>query len=111
MIESQNTKAYDSPSDYECQEGYRHCLLDKLHNLRQGDLSVRDYIARFEDLTRRCDVTKHCSLTKTIFIFGLRPDIKRTIITSSYGVDSIEYAFSFALKRDLVFKGIVSAKA
>jgi len=43
MIESQNTKAYDDLSDYECQESYRHRLLDKLHNLRQDDLSVRDY--------------------------------------------------------------------
>jgi len=38
-IESQNTKAHDDPSDYECHESYRHRLLDKLHNLRQGDLS------------------------------------------------------------------------
>ena len=49
MIESQNTTAHDDPIDHECQEGYMHRLLDKLHNLHQGDLSVRDYIARFSD--------------------------------------------------------------
>ena len=50
-IKSQNTKVHDSPGDYECQEGCRHRLLEKLHNLCQGDLSIRDHIARFEDLT------------------------------------------------------------
>jgi len=33
------------------------------------------------------------------------------MITSSYGVDSIEDAFEFALKMDLTFKGRVSIKA
>jgi len=42
--------------------------LDKLHNLSLGDLSVRHYIARFEDLTRRCDMREHYSLTITGFI-------------------------------------------
>ena len=50
-IESQNTKVHDGPSDYECHEGYMHRLLYKLHNLRQGDLFVRDYITIFENLT------------------------------------------------------------
>jgi len=49
MIESQNTTAHGDPIDHECKEGYMHRLLDKLHNLHQGDLSVRDYIARFSD--------------------------------------------------------------
>jgi len=30
--------------------------LDNLHNLCQGDLSVREFIARFEDLTCHYDV-------------------------------------------------------
>jgi len=32
------------------------------------------------------------------------------MITSSYGVDSVEDAFNFALKTNLNFKGIVNAK-
>jgi len=108
--ESQNTKANDSLSDYECHEGYRHRLLDKLHNLCQGDLFVRDYRARFEDLTRRCEVIKHCSLTIIRFVSSLRSDIRRAMNTSSYCVDYIEDAFGFALKIDLTFKGIVSAR-
>jgi len=42
--------------------------LDKLHNLRQGDLSIRDYIARFENLTCRYDVREHHSQTITRFV-------------------------------------------
>jgi len=37
-------------------EYYRNHLLDKLHNLRQSDISVQDYRANFEDLTFCCDV-------------------------------------------------------
>ena len=35
--------------------------LEQLYNLRQGNLSIRDYIDRFENLTRRCDVREHRS--------------------------------------------------
>jgi len=84
--------------------------LDQLYNLRQGDLSVKDYITRFEDLTRRCDVREHRSYTITRFVSGIRSNIRRSIITSFYGVDSVEDAFNFVLKIDLTFKGIVSAK-
>jgi len=37
-------------------EYYRNRLLDQLHNLRPRDISVQDYIAKFEDLTLCCDV-------------------------------------------------------
>ena len=37
-------------------EFYRDRFLDKLHNLRQGNMSVWDYIARFDDLTLHYDV-------------------------------------------------------
>ena len=90
MIKSQNTKTEDGSSDYECHEGYRHGLLDKLHNLRQGDLSVRDYIDRFEYLTRHCDVRERRS---------------QIIIRFVYGVDFIEDAFDFTLKIDLISRG------
>ena len=79
-------------------EGYRHRLFDKLHNLHQGDLSVRNYIARFEELTCRCDMREHHFWTIIKFVSGLRSDIRCAMITSSYSVDPIEDAFSFALK-------------
>ena len=90
MIKSLNTKTEDGSSDYECHEGYRHDLLDKLHNLRQDDLSVTDYIDRFEYLTRHYDVREHRS---------------QTIIRFVYGVDFVENAFDFTLKIDLISRG------
>ena len=84
--------------------------LDKLHNLYKGDLSVRDYIARFENLTHRYDVGEYRSLTITRFVSGLKSNIRRAMIISSYGVDFTEDTFDFTLKIDLTFKRIVNAK-
>ena len=84
--------------------------LDKLYNLHQGDLSFSDYIIRFEDLSRCCDVREHGSLTITRFDSGLRSDIRHAMITRSYSVDSVEEAFDFTLKIDVTFKRIVNAK-
>ena len=96
--------------DHMIKQLWERITLDQLHNLRQDDLSIREYIARFEDLTRRHDVRKHRSQTISRFVSGLRPNIWHAIITSSYGVDSIKDTFAFALKIDLTFKGIVSVK-
>jgi len=38
---------------------YRDHLLDKLHNLHLGHMSVQDYIATFEDLTCHSDMSEH----------------------------------------------------
>jgi len=72
-------------------------------------MSVQDYIARFEDLTLRCDVREHRSQTVTRFIWGLRSRIRHVIITSSYGLDTVEETFDVALKIDLTFKRLVNA--
>ena len=37
-------------------DSYKHCLLDKLHNLRQSSRSIQDYTIEFDDLILRCDV-------------------------------------------------------
>ena len=34
-------------------------VLDQLHNFRQDDMSVQDYIAKFEDLTLHYDLREH----------------------------------------------------
>ena len=49
-------------------EYYRDHFLDQLYNLRQSDMPVQDYIAKFEDLILCCDVREHCSYTVTKFI-------------------------------------------
>ena len=85
--------------------------LDQLYNLLQGDLSVRDYIVIFEDLTRRCDVREHHSQIITRFVSSLRYNIRCATIISFYGVNFTEDVFDFTLKIDLTFKRIVSVKA
>jgi len=51
-------------------EYYRNRLLDQSHNLRQGDMSVQVYIAKFENLTLCCDVREHHSHIVTRFVWG-----------------------------------------
>ena len=46
-------------------EYFRNHLLDQLYNVRQGDMPVQDYIAKFENLILCCDVREHCSHTVT----------------------------------------------
>ena len=77
---------------------YRNRLLDQLHNLRQTDMSIQDYIAKFEDLTLRYDERWHRSHIVTSFVWGLRSKIRRPVITGSYDLDIIEEAFNVVLK-------------
>jgi len=73
----------------------QHCrdhLLDQLHNLRQGHMSVQDYVIVFKDLTHRTDVREHYSETITRFACGLRSKIRRVMITNSYDLNTVEEA-------------------
>ena len=92
-------------------QNYRGHLLDQLHNLRQGHMSVQDYIAIFKDFTHRSDVREHHSETITMFVWGLQPKIRRGMITDSYDLNTVEEAFDVALKIDLAFKTLANAKA
>ena len=56
-------------------EYYRNRLLHQLHNFRQGNMLVHDYITKFEDLTLHCDVSEYHSHTVARFVWGLRPKI------------------------------------
>jgi len=40
-------------------DSYKHRLLDKLHNLRQGSRSVQEYTTDFDDLTLHCEVQEY----------------------------------------------------
>ena len=82
-------------------EYYKNRLLDQLHRLRQSDMSVQNYITKFEDLTLYCDVREHRSQTITRFVWGLRSKIRRVMITDSYDLDTVEEVFDVALKIDV----------
>ena len=51
---------------------YKNHRLYQLQNLQQGHMPVQDYIAIFEDLTRRSDVREHHSQTITRFVWGFK---------------------------------------
>ena len=87
---------------------YRDPYLDQLHNLHQGHMSVLDYITIFKDLTHCSNVCEHHSETITMFVLGLRPKIRRAMITGPYDLDTVEEAFDVALKLDLTFKTLVN---
>ena len=87
-------------------EFYRNHLLDKLHNLHQGNISFRDYIAIFDNLTLRCDVREDHYQAIPSFCSALGSNIRRVMLTSSYHVDSGEKAFHLALELELCFKRI-----
>ena len=74
-------------------------------------MSVQDYIAVFEDLTRHNNVRELCSETITKFVWGLRSKIKHAMITGSYNLDTVEEVFDVAFKINLIFKTLVNAKA
>ena len=67
-------------------------------------MSFEDYIAKFENLTLRCNVREHHSQIVTRFVCGLRSKIRRAMIIGSYNLDTIEEVFDVALKTDLLSK-------
>ena len=73
-------------------------------------MSVQEYIAKFEDLTLRCDVRKHRCHTVIRFACGLRSKIKCVMITGSYDLDTVEEPFDVSLKIELTFKRLVNVK-
>ena len=73
-------------------------------------MSVQDYITIFKDLTHRIDVSEHQSETINRFVWGLKPKIKRGMITGPYDLHIVEEAFDVTLKIDLTFKMLVNAK-
>ena len=60
-------------------------------------MSVHDYIVIFEDLTRHSDMREHRSETIIMFVWGLRPKIRRAMIIGSYDLDTAKEVFYVAL--------------
>ena len=66
---------------------YKDPHLDQLHNLHHSHMSVHDYIVISKDLTTQSEVRKNPSEIVTKFVWGLRPKIKRAMITDPYNLD------------------------
>ncbi|KAK8951705.1 hypothetical protein KSP39_PZI004648 [Platanthera zijinensis] len=75
---------------------YRDQLLDQLYALRQGSLSVADYMTRFDELVVRSDILEEPIATASRFRVGLRAEIRRELIP--HRLETIEQVFQLALE-------------
>ncbi|CAB4303391.1 unnamed protein product [Prunus armeniaca] len=59
---------------------YEQSFLDKWQTLRQDDMLVAEYIAKFEEFMLRCDIREDRRMTLSRFRSGLRPELQRELI-------------------------------
>ena len=77
-------------------ESYRQRLLDKLHNFRQGSMSIQDYMTAFDVITLHYEVQEDCLHVIFRFCLGLRSDIQCTMLIHSRNVTSLAQASQLA---------------
>ncbi|XP_042437074.1 uncharacterized protein LOC122023042 [Zingiber officinale] len=65
-------------------DNYRQDTFLKYHNFKQKDLSVEDYVAKFENLMMRCDVFEPEEQIIARFLEGLRYEIGNVVQLQSY---------------------------
>ena len=58
---------------------YHQRLLDQWHRLTQGNKSVTEYIAKFDELAMRCGINESESVILSRFRSGLHDDVKREL--------------------------------
>ena len=75
-------------------ESYQQRLLDQWQRLTQGNRSVTDYIAKFDEFLSRCQVREAEAVVLSRFRAGLREDLQRELILR--GVNSLFLAYQMA---------------
>ncbi|KAK8923695.1 hypothetical protein KSP39_PZI019139 [Platanthera zijinensis] len=75
---------------------YRGQLFEQLQNLRQGTLTVAEYMARFDELIVRSDVSEEPIATASRFKAGLRADIRRELIP--HRLETVDQIFQLSLE-------------
>ena len=78
---------------------YRSMIIDEWNHLQQGDGSVVDYIARFDDLMIRCNVDKEPVATLARFRAGLRLEYQRELVM--HEVSTLEKAYRYTTNMEL----------
>ena len=78
---------------------YRPMIIDEWQHLRQGDGTVGDYIARFDDLMIRCNIDEEPLATLARFRAGLRPEYQRELILQE--VSTLEKAYRYTSNMEL----------
>ena len=78
---------------------YRQMIIDEWQRLREGDGTVADYIARFDELMIRCNIDEEPVATLAHFRAGLRPNYQRELILQE--ISTLEKAYRFATNMEL----------
>ncbi|KAK8926104.1 hypothetical protein KSP39_PZI018936 [Platanthera zijinensis] len=75
---------------------YRDQLFEQLQNLRQGTLTVAEYMARFDELIVMSDISEEPIATASRFKAGLRSDIQRELIP--HRLETVDKIFQLSLE-------------
>ena len=78
---------------------YRPMIIDEWQHLQQGDGTVVEYIARFDDLMIRCNVDEEPVATLARFRAGLRPEYQRELVL--HEVSTLEKAYRYVINMEL----------
>ena len=78
---------------------YRPMIIDEWQHLQQGDSTVAEYIAKFDDLMIRCNVEEEPVAMLARFRAGLRPEFQRELILRE--VTTLEKAYRYAANMEL----------
>ena len=78
---------------------YRPMIIDEWQHLRQGDDTMAEYIARFDELMIRCHLDKEPMATLARFRAGLRPEFQRELVLQE--VSSLENAYRYTINMEL----------
>lgn len=88
---------------------YRDRLMEQMNTLRQGTMTVTEYMTKFDELVLRCDVTEDERYTISRFRSGLRPDIKHEMKLLPY--DTLDGSYQMALEFEDYFKSSNSRRS
>ncbi|CAL2237611.1 unnamed protein product [Prunus armeniaca] len=81
---------------------YEQSLLDEWQTLRQDDMLVAEYIAKFEEFMLRCDIREDRRMTLSQFRSGLRPELQRELIPHT--VNTLERVFQIVQELEKYLK-------
>ena len=87
---------------------YQQSLLDEWQTLRQDNMPVAEYIAKFEEFMLRCDIREDRRMTLSRFRSGLRPELQRELIPHT--VNTLERAFQIVQELEKYLKSPIVVK-
>jgi len=82
---------------------YRSGLLDQWQRFIQGNRSIDEYIAKFDEYSMRCDLRKSEDVVLSRFRAGLRDDIKKELYMRE--VRDLDHAYQIARDHEHFHRG------